>query len=113
MRLAKQNFAGVYVRHRLENTLLQKFIDEYWPEIQAELASYGKYLPTYVTKEFDENLKCGRLEYGFLRGGAILATITAFISDEIGAVKHSRRVSIPETVADSNPSNDDVSGFDD
>ena len=46
-----------------------------------ELASYGKYLPTYVTKEFDENLKCGRLEYGFLRGGVILATITAFISD--------------------------------
>jgi hypothetical protein len=31
------------------------------------LASHGKYLPAYVTKEFDEYLKCGRLEHGFLR----------------------------------------------
>jgi len=64
---AKQNPAGVYVRHRPEKTLLYQIIDEYWPEFQAELASYGKYLPAYVTKEFDEYLKCGRLEHGFLR----------------------------------------------
>ena len=28
------------------------------------MASHGRYLPAYVTKEFDEYLKCGRLEQG-------------------------------------------------
>ena len=65
--LAKPNSAGVYVRHRPETTLLYQVVQEYWPEFQAELASHGRYLPAYVTKEFDEYLKCGRLEYGFLR----------------------------------------------
>jgi ribosomal protein S27E len=59
--------AAVYVRHRPETTLLYQIIQEYWPEFQAELASHGKYLPAYVTKEFEEYLKCGRLEHGFLR----------------------------------------------
>ena len=36
----------------------------YWPEFQAELASHGKYLPTYVTQEFEAYLKCGLLEHG-------------------------------------------------
>jgi len=63
----KQNPTGVYVRHRPETTLLYQIIQEYWPEFQAELASHGKYLPAYVTREFDEYLKCGRLEHGFLR----------------------------------------------
>jgi len=65
--LAKPNSAGVYVRHRPETTLLYQVVQEYWPEFQAELASHGRYLPAYVTKEFDEYLKCGRLEHGFLR----------------------------------------------
>jgi len=65
--LAKKNSTGVYVRHRPETTLLYQIVREYWPEFQAELASHGKYLPAYVTKEFDEYLKCGRLEHGFLR----------------------------------------------
>jgi hypothetical protein len=47
--------------------LLYQVVQEYWPEFQAELASHGKTLPAYVTKEFDAYLKCGRLEYGFLR----------------------------------------------
>ena len=58
---------AVYVRHRPETTLLYQIVQEYWPEFQVELASHGRILPTYVTKEFDEYLKCGRLEYGFLR----------------------------------------------
>jgi hypothetical protein len=66
-RQAKLNRAGVYARHRPETTLLYQIIQEYWPGFQAELANHGKYLPTYVTKEFDEYLKCGRLEHGFLR----------------------------------------------
>jgi hypothetical protein len=63
----RPNPAAVYVRHRPETTLLYQIVQEYWPEFQAELASHGKNLPTYVTKEFDEYLKCGRLEHGFLR----------------------------------------------
>ena len=55
------------MRHRPETTLLYQVVQEYWPEFQAELASHGKQLPAYVTKEFDEYLKCGRLEHGFLR----------------------------------------------
>ena len=39
----------------------------FWPEFQAELASHGRYLPAFLTKEFDEYPKCGRLEHGFLR----------------------------------------------
>lgn len=65
--LAKQNAAGVYVRHRPETTLPYQIVNEYWLEFQAELAKNGKYLPAYVIKEFDEYLKCGRLERGFLR----------------------------------------------
>jgi len=63
----RSNSSAVYVRHRPETTLLYQIVQEYWPEFQAELASHGRYLPAYVTKEFDEYLKCGRLEHGFLR----------------------------------------------
>jgi len=55
------------VRHRPETTLFYQVIQEYWPEFQAELANQGKYLPAYVTREFEAYLKCGRLEHGFLR----------------------------------------------
>ena len=35
--------------------------------LTANLAEQGKYLPQYVEREFDEFLRCGRLEHGFLR----------------------------------------------
>ena len=63
----RSNSPAVYVRHRPETTLLYQVIREYWPEFQAELAGHGRQLPAYVTKEFDEYLKCGMLEHGFLR----------------------------------------------
>jgi ribosomal protein S27E len=66
-RQAPPKSTAVYVRHRPETTLLYQIDQEYWPEFQAKLASHGRYLPVYVTKEFDEYLKCGRLEHGFLR----------------------------------------------
>ena len=31
------------------------------------MVAQGKFLPHHVQKEFDEYLKCGRLEHGFLR----------------------------------------------
>jgi len=45
----RPNSCAVYVRHRPETTLLYQIVQEYWPEFQAELASYGKYLPTWTT----------------------------------------------------------------
>ena len=33
----------------------------------AHLAEQGGELPSYVQREFEEFLKCGRLEHGFLR----------------------------------------------
>ena len=47
---------------RAQNKKLYQIVQEYWPEFQAELASHGKYLPAYVTKEFYEYLKCGIYE---------------------------------------------------
>ena len=64
---AKLNHSVVYARQRPETTLLFQITEEYWPEFQADLASHGRHLPAYVTKEFNEYLKCGRLEHGFLR----------------------------------------------
>ncbi|MFT5543751.1 MAG: ribosomal protein S27E [Glaciecola sp.] len=56
-----------YKRHRPETTLLYQLVERYYPEFTANLAEQGKYLPKYVEREFDEFLRCGRLEYGFLR----------------------------------------------
>jgi len=48
-----------YVRHRPETTLLYQIVREYWPEFQAELASQGKHLPTFICRGFDEcQLSC-------------------------------------------------------
>ena len=56
-----------YKRHRPETTLLYQLVERYYPDFIANLAEQGKYLPKYVEREFDEFLRCGRLEYGFLR----------------------------------------------
>ena len=64
---ARPNLSAVYARHRPERTLFYQIIREYWPEFQAELANQDKFLPAYITQEFEAYLKCGRLEHGFLR----------------------------------------------
>ncbi len=56
-----------YERHKPETTLLYQIVEEYWPSFKADLCSQGKHLPHFVEKEFDEYLKCGKLEHGFLR----------------------------------------------
>ncbi len=73
----EQNTAGLeastatrglrYARHRPEQTLLYQLVERYYPELAELLAEQGRALPRYVRKEFDEYLKCARLEYGFLR----------------------------------------------
>ena len=59
--------ASVYERHRPERTLLYQLVEEHYPAFQGHLAAQGTTLPGYVEREFDEYLKCGRREHGFLR----------------------------------------------
>jgi len=56
-----------YKYHRPETTLLYQLVERYYSVFNANLAKQGKYLPKYVEREFDEFLRCGRLENGFLR----------------------------------------------
>jgi len=56
-----------YARHSPDQTALYQLVERYFPELAELLAEQGRPLPRYVRKEFDEDLKCGRLEYGFLR----------------------------------------------
>jgi len=65
--VTRERDAGRYQRHRPEQTLLYRIIDEYYPAFTAHLAEQGRELPGYVQCEFEDYLKCGRLEYGFLR----------------------------------------------
>ncbi len=56
--------APVYVRHHPERTLLYQLVREYFPAFKAHLAAQGRALPGYVEQEFEDYLKCGRLEQG-------------------------------------------------
>ena len=56
-----------YQRHQPEPTLLYRIIEQHYPIFLNHLAAQDKTLPKHVTREFDDYLKCGRLEYGFLR----------------------------------------------
>ncbi len=63
----RERDAGRYQRHRPEQTLLYRIVEEYYPAFTAHLAKQGSELPGYVQREFEDYLKCGRLEHGFLR----------------------------------------------
>ena len=56
-----------YERHQPGKILLYRIIDRHYPELLTYMVEQGKPLPHHVQKEFDEYLKCGRLEHGFLR----------------------------------------------
>jgi hypothetical protein len=56
-----------YAHHRPETTLLYQLIEAHYPAFADQMAAHGTPLPAYVEREFDEYLKCGRLEHGFLR----------------------------------------------
>ncbi len=59
--------AGYYERHRPDQTLLYQIIEQHYPVFSALMAEQGRELPRYVQREFEDYLKCGRLEHGFLR----------------------------------------------
>ncbi|MGB5707046.1 MAG: IS91 family transposase [Arenicellales bacterium] len=56
-----------YERHRPEQSLLYQTVERYYPDFLEQLAGQGKSIPRYVQREFEDYLKCGRLEHGFLR----------------------------------------------
>jgi ribosomal protein S27E len=56
-----------YQRHRPERTLLYQLVEQYYPVFADLMAAQGRPLPEYVQREFEDYLKCGRLEHGFLR----------------------------------------------
>ncbi len=60
--------AFLYQRHRPEKTLLYQLVSKYYyPAFRQQLAEEGRILLDYVQREFEDYLKCGRLEHGFLR----------------------------------------------
>ena len=60
--------ASRYQRHRPEQTLLYRIVEEYYPAFAAHLAMQSRELPDYVHREFEDYLKCGRLEHGLIPG---------------------------------------------
>jgi hypothetical protein len=56
-----------YERRCPERTLLYQLVAEHYPRFIKLLAAQGRSLPAYVQREFDDFLKCGILEHGFLR----------------------------------------------
>ena len=58
---------GAYVRHAPEQTLLYQIVEQYYPAFVEHLAARERSLPTHVQREFEDYLRCGRLEHGFLR----------------------------------------------
>ncbi len=56
-----------YERHRLKTTLLYQLVDAHYPAFADRMAAHGTPLPAYVQREFEDYLKCGCLEHGFLR----------------------------------------------
>jgi hypothetical protein len=58
---------ATYERHRPEQTLLYRPMEKHYHALVEQMEIQGKSLPTHVHREFEAYLKCGRLEYGFLR----------------------------------------------
>ena len=59
--------ATPYQRHRPERTLLYQIVEQHYPAFVAHMFQQERPLPDYVQQEFEDYLRCGRLEHGFLR----------------------------------------------
>jgi ribosomal protein S27E len=59
--------APTYHRHRPEQTALYAIVAEHYPRFLQEIERSGGHLPRFVRQEFEDYLKCGLLEHGFLR----------------------------------------------
>src|SRR3979409_1271110 len=54
-------------RHRPEETQFCQIIDDNYADFLARFEAEGRSLPRFLRREFEDYLKCGRLEHGFLR----------------------------------------------
>jgi ribosomal protein S27E len=59
--------AELYQRRRPEQTLLYQIVEQHYPAFVTHMVRQERPLPDYVQQEFEDYLRCGRLEYGFLR----------------------------------------------
>ena len=59
--------APAYHRHRPKQTALYAIIAEHYSGFVQEIECSGGCLPKFVRQEFEDYLKCGLLEHGFLR----------------------------------------------
>ena len=85
--------APVYTRHRPERTLLYQIVEEYYPAFVSHLAAQGRALPEYVQREFEDYLRCGCLEHGFLRvrcDSCHAEHLVAFSCTNVGALGERR-----------------------
>ena len=58
-----------YQRHRPEETLLYQIVAQHYPAFAALMSAQGRTLPAFVQREFEDYLKCGRLEYRWTSAG--------------------------------------------
>ena len=79
----------MYERHRPEQTPLYALIDEHFPRFLERLEAEGASLPQFVKEEFEASLKCGRLEYEFLR-----VKCEACRNDHPAVLRHHRSVAL-------------------
>ncbi len=56
-----------YQRHHPENTSLYPIVEQHLPTLRRQLEHHEASLPRFVLSEFQDYLRCGRLEYGFVR----------------------------------------------
>ncbi len=65
----KQSLHSTYQRHEPEKTVLYEVVSKNWETFRAWLEADpdSPGIPKYVRKEFEAYLKCGVLQYGFLR----------------------------------------------
>jgi ribosomal protein S27E len=56
-----------YQRHQPENTPLYPIVEQHLPTLRDDLQRHENSLPRFVLSEFKDYLRCGRLEYGFVR----------------------------------------------
>ncbi|TVS19266.1 MAG: hypothetical protein EA417_00980 [Gammaproteobacteria bacterium] len=56
-----------YQRHQPEQTALYAIVEQRFPKFCADLAGREATLPSFVTHEFHDYLRCGLLEHGFIR----------------------------------------------
>jgi ribosomal protein S27E len=79
--VATSKLAPAYCRHRPEQTALYAIIEEHNPRFLEAVEYSDGNLPGFVRREFEDYLKCGLLEHGFLRvkcGGCRHEHLVAF-----------------------------------